>query len=1161
MKIKDLFKQDISRDINGVIKVDQRDEEVLKQELEEYVITNELKKHFKTFFEAYSSSFEQPTDKIGVWISGFFGSGKSHFLKMISYLFSQETIDGKKAIDYFEPKFSDALSFSLIKDSVSKFKVDPILFNIDSIADSDNKQKSETIVRVLLKAFNKYQGYCAETPWVADIERALDQQGLYEEFKKKYKELAEVDWKSDRAMIFFNKGNMIKAVSKVKKNSEEGIKSWVEKEGKDFTISSNKFAEMIHHYLETKENQRIIFLIDEVGQYIGDDSNLMLNLQTVTEDLGRKCHGKAWIAVTAQEAIDKITQNTIAGHDFSKIRGRFSTQISLTSENTDAVIKKRLLEKDEQVNKRLTEYYTANKAKLGNTVTFSAGTAGMRGFEDQKEFAEVYPFIPYQFNLLQKVFEMVRKIGATGAHLSEGERSMLSAFQEAAKQIANQEVSSLVSFDKFYQSITTFLRQDVRRTINKAHDNPNLEKDDVNILQILFMIKYIKEIKPTLENITTLYVKEVDQDKLRLTDKIRESLVRLKAETLIKKTAQEYEFLTDAEQDISKQIKSVSVDFQEIVSYYAKIIFDEIYPDKKYLQFNFNKIVDFSHKSDKNHEISLKVTTPLSEEYGEDHDQVAFQYGKEDEALIVLPENEQLRDIVKDVIQTSKYIKTNTTTRNSDTVRDIISNRKMELDTQKQRIREMLREDLLKASYFLNQRELKITGNTPKNKISAALEKLVEDAYSKLGYIEKHYQKLSDVTKVLRSNDIQQETLIDANSNQIALDEIINSLQTKEKRSIPVSLKSVKNEFTKKPYGWAEMDINGLVAELLVSKQILIELKQEQLTPNQEKTLEVLSKANLAEKAVIRLRKQIDQTTINKVRNILLNVFDKSDAPSDEDKLYSETASLLENEIEKLSHVLERYKYDKYPGKIKLETLDQKLMNIGQIQNRKRLFKSLREAEEELKEMKRKTEPVIAFFNSQQVEIFDEALKEVGKYKDDEQYLPEESQAQLLEMEQIINNDEPYGEINRLKQLKSDIASKHSKKILKKKNELTEKAQHLAEELRLEYSNLEEKTLEQQLKRLNRVKVKIEQADTLVKLAGLEAQLDNEYKSVINYLEKEKEKKDGGEKKVTTEAISSGTLLKWDKSLNTEQEVEEYINEIRKKLMAKINQGKKIKIL
>ena len=131
MQIKNMFRDDINRNINGVVQVEQEEKDVVYQEIKEYVVTSELKKHFVTFFDAYSDSFIHPTDNIGVWITGFFGSGKSHFLKMLSYLLSNKTVNGKPTIEYFRDKFDDELTFMNVEKSTS-VKTETILFNISS---------------------------------------------------------------------------------------------------------------------------------------------------------------------------------------------------------------------------------------------------------------------------------------------------------------------------------------------------------------------------------------------------------------------------------------------------------------------------------------------------------------------------------------------------------------------------------------------------------------------------------------------------------------------------------------------------------------------------------------------------------------------------------------------------------------------------------------------------------------------------------------------------------------------------------------------------------------------------------------------------------------------------------------------------------------------
>ena len=168
MRIQSMFKDDINRKINGVVKVDQDESSVLVQELNEYVITRELKKHFITFFNNYIESFNETTADIGVWISGFFGSGKSHFLKMLSYLLENKEVQGVKTVERFRAKFADDPATFMLIDRATKGRTDTILFNID-IEGSINKDKT-AVLRVFAKMFYNYLGFYGENLKVAKLE-------------------------------------------------------------------------------------------------------------------------------------------------------------------------------------------------------------------------------------------------------------------------------------------------------------------------------------------------------------------------------------------------------------------------------------------------------------------------------------------------------------------------------------------------------------------------------------------------------------------------------------------------------------------------------------------------------------------------------------------------------------------------------------------------------------------------------------------------------------------------------------------------------------------------------------------------------------------------------------------------------------------------------
>ena len=298
MIIKNMFSKPIDRDIKGVIKVGQDDDANIKQELEEYVVTRELLKHFSDFFASYKRGITGNTDKMGVWISGFFGSGKSHFLKILSYLLENKEVGGKKAIDYFvdDNKISDQMVLADMK-LAGTIPTDVVLFNIDSKSEVNGKQSKVAIVSVLQNVFNEMQGFSGSNPFLADLERKLTEEEKYDLFKEKFEDSFGSAWEESRSDFDFIQDDVVEVLDEIGFMSVEAGRNWCEKATGEYTYKVEDFARLVKKYLDKKEsNHHIVFLIDEIGQYIGDDSKLMLNLQTVTEDLGTACGGKGVIS-------------------------------------------------------------------------------------------------------------------------------------------------------------------------------------------------------------------------------------------------------------------------------------------------------------------------------------------------------------------------------------------------------------------------------------------------------------------------------------------------------------------------------------------------------------------------------------------------------------------------------------------------------------------------------------------------------------------------------------------------------------------------------------------------------------------------------------------------------------------------------------------------
>jgi hypothetical protein len=265
MKIKDLFKKSIDRNIEGVVTIGNEADEKIYQELDEFVVTAEIVKHFRTFFKKYRESLTTTTSKMGIWISGYFGSGKSHFLKMLGYIIENKKVSGLTAPEFFQDKIQDQTVFAdLEKSANSNTKV--IIFNIDSKAGAGDKTKPQAIMDVMLRTFNEAVGLSATTPWVADMERELIKEGVYEIFQSDFSKHSKKDWKKDgRNQAFLNRNNIIKALIDSRKIDEESARKYFDDQVNNFTMTTEHFAKTVADYCKTNKT-RVAFLMDEIGR-------------------------------------------------------------------------------------------------------------------------------------------------------------------------------------------------------------------------------------------------------------------------------------------------------------------------------------------------------------------------------------------------------------------------------------------------------------------------------------------------------------------------------------------------------------------------------------------------------------------------------------------------------------------------------------------------------------------------------------------------------------------------------------------------------------------------------------------------------------------------------------------------------------------------------
>ena len=994
MQIKNMFEKQIDRDIKGVIKVGQSDEENVYQELDEYVVTKELLKHFRDFFNNYEKGVDGYTDKMGVWISGFFGSGKSHFLKILSYLLKNSTVEGKRAIEYFTDgkKIEDSMLIAEMT-KAGTIESDVMLFNIDSKGSAKVGSGKEAIVEVFMKVFNEMQGYCGSIPYLAEFERQLDNEGRFEEFKAKFEANAGAPWDKKRQAFAVIQDKVVKTLVEMDFMSEEAARNWCKNAKGNYDLSIEKFVSLVQEYCAKKgPNHHVIFLVDEIGQYIADDTQLMLNLQTIVEDLGTACKGKAWVIVTSQEDIDSITKTK--GNDFSKIQGRFDTRLSLSASNVDEVIRKRVLAKNETATQTLRLLYEQKESIIKNLITFTADTADKKLYADKADFADCYPFIPYQFNLLGQVLTAVRTHGASGKHLSDQSRSMLALFQESAIRLMDKEDGVLVPFSYFYDPLHKFIDHQHSQVISDAENNSKLDEFDVELLKVLFMIKYVKEIKANPDNLTTLMISNIDDDRIEIRKKVEESLKKLIKETLVQKNGEIYIFLTNEEQEINNAINSESVEMGEIIGEVSTVIFEEIYTEKKYRYssrylFPFNqKVDDRFFKGNQSNDIGVTIITP----YGGDYPDSSLRLlsASEKSVIVKLPNDSTFLEEIRESIKIYKYLNKNASgARGSfESIRRAKEDERIE---KKDRIKIYIEEAIKNADIYVNGDKATISAKEPASRINEALGKLVAMQYNKLTYMETA-PEISDIDAIFKKSDGQMSFLgtSDTTPNKLALEEVVQIIGLNNARHVKTSLKSLQDKFGAAPYGFDPKDVQWLVAMLFKLGRVSLTLNSQSLSllsTNQDELVRYITKREYVEKLLIDIRERATDGQIRSAKEVMKDYFGFTVSSDDDDKIMSSFKNRAKDKVEVYDDILVEYRINsKYPCKRLMEEARKRLAEILDINEPTEFFKTVDKKRDDLLDDAEDTAPVFDFFKGDQKKIFEEAVKNLAYFGNSKTY-------------------------------------------------------------------------------------------------------------------------------------------------------------------------------
>ncbi|MBW8002946.1 MAG: BREX system P-loop protein BrxC [Planctomycetes bacterium] len=1048
--LKDILKKDINRTIDGVIKAD--DESRILQEVDEYVLTDEISRQLDRIVDSYLVSAEnyergkQPHPLNGVWISGYFGSGKSHLLKILAYLLDEK--QGKNLKEFFIPKIRDQFLKANF-DKMSRIPATSILFNIDQMADAAKTREENAVLFIFEKAFNRMHGFFHENRYIAEFERHLAEEGKYEDFKKRYQEINRESWDKGRAKAFgLGRKKLISALSDFEDMSNEDARGLIEHYRKESSITVESFAKRVKGFLDSQKqkNHRINFFIDEVGQFIANNTRLMLNLQTIAETLATVCEGRAWIFVTSQEDLNKVIGDPTASqtNDFSKIHARFKMRVSLSSAAVQEVIEKRLLEKTESGGEDLGQVYTREKDNLRTIFSFRHGGKDIY-FKGKSAFVASYPFQAYQYHLLQQALQGLSVHNAfMGRHVSRGERSMLEIFQDVSKSLQEDPLYRWATFDQMFAGIRNTLKTELLSAINTAERHLDIPMA-IRLLKILLMVKYVKDFTATEEHLKILVVPDLNTDLKGLSKNVQEALNILEHQTYIERNGTVFQYLTDEEKDIEEEIKNTSVEVEEIRRFYSDVIFNGIVKSSKIRYSKIDEDYPYKRAVDDeqvkgNADLTIRVITPLHPQYDDTRAILNQSSGKKELIIYLEPDSRFDQDI-------RLYFKTDVYTRQmlgqgeSPQIERILSEKQHQNVERRRQLEGTLQVLTGQAVMYVLDQEVDAGTAAAADRIIKGFETLIAKAYPHLRMLKTRYTEES-LRKILFPDDKDRLLSDGGTPKQEDEQELYNFIMRKDANLDRPTLSTVLQSFTGGQYGWYPMAVLCVLAKLYVRNAI--EIREGGDLKDRGEVHSILSKNRNLDQYVIKLPPpEPGDEQIRRFKSFHQDFLHKTVSTTLWKEMALEFKKGLLEETNKLEGLLRQK--SEFPFLEKLEAvihtyrsllekeLDYYLHNIDSYQD------------EMLQHKEETADPISVFMEGGQKSVWLSVKEYVYLHSDNFSEL--ECTETIRELKECLSNPEPYkgGVVQTAKKLMEEVKSReetHLKEVKESVGKMSETLVH-----------------------------------------------------------------------------------------------------------------------
>lgn len=852
MKLKDLYSKPINRAVNPAVSATKFDPETERIEIQEYVFTDEIINGLFRILDAIKNN--KPYDHVGIWIDGYYGSGKSHFLKYLDYCITPSTredavsrlLDAVKAIDPLDEKHNlnfDYDELLSIANWLKRATIDTCIFNLETSYDNSTDKK-KAFLHVFWNEFNGKRGFNKFNITLAqNLEKPLAEKGVFEAFKERIAEEGG-DW-NDPGMAADLIDNELDWVLDIAKElaptlSVDSIRERIIK--RDTNMSIDRFGMELASYLKDKgDDYRLILLADEVSQFINKERDRYLNLQEIITKLSEACDNKVWVACTAQQDLSEIMDDCHIAEEKDKegkIKGRFEVKVSLKGTQPEVITQKRILDKKEEVKPELAALY--NKYKAGFDLQFKLPTS-YSSYETQDDFVDYYPFVPYQFKLIMQVFNSFLNLGYVAKEVKGNERSIIKVIHSTAKTNADAELGKFISFDELYNNM---FEEGLQARGQKAVDNalrmartyqtdrPERTRLAVRVANVLFMICNISQtdqlvFPATLDNVTSLLINDMETPRLNIKNEVEKVIEFLCDNNIIRceqgkqGTPETYAFYSEEEMKVAQLIQSQVVDnntqaeqLKEIFNRYITALRNK----EQYKTRSFSVGLTIKQRTFLSNNPDVQVEFVMDADY-ETAEQLALQNSNVNRMVYYVGpqyrDNKRLYNAFYWYCQANRYMATPVTSEDNKKTRDEFEKRANELyDGIIRKEFEKILDTCPIVSGLSVIDEAELGQKRGNDRYRVAMDKHLSSIYTKANLVD--YPSMPRTTEQLKKAILRNVNPGDYDGMNAVFTDAEHEVEIYlNKQFAEVNVSDVLAKFAKAPYGWDNICTLYIINELV----------------------------------------------------------------------------------------------------------------------------------------------------------------------------------------------------------------------------------------------------------------------------------------------------------------------------------------------------------